>query len=68
MMYKDRGRILFVFISMCVVGINPTTPNWSSMVVDAIKWGGIGIPQSPFYISVTTPSKIWLYVQFEHMG
>ena len=39
----DRGRILFAFVSSCVGGTNPNTPNWSSMAEDAITWGGVGV-------------------------
>ena len=47
---KDRGRILFAFVSTCVVGKNPNTPNLSSMADDAITRSGIGVPGSPVYI------------------
>ena len=40
---KDRGRVLFAFVSGCVVGKSPNTPNWSSMADDAITQGGIGV-------------------------
>ena len=33
-----KGRILFVFVSVCVVGKNPNTPNWSTIADDAITW------------------------------
>ena len=46
---KDCGRILFVFVSMCLVGKNLNIPSWSSMAVDAITWGGIEVLGSLFY-------------------
>ena len=46
---EDRERILFAFVSTCVVGKNPNTPNWSSMADDAITQSGIGVLGSPFY-------------------
>ena len=35
---EDHGRILFAFISMCVIGKDMNTPNWSSMTDDTITW------------------------------
>ena len=46
---EDRGCILFVLVSVCVVGKNPNTPNWSSMADDAIAQGSIWLLGSPFY-------------------
>ena len=48
---EDRGRIMLVFVSACVVGKNLNTPNWSSMADDAITQSGIGVLGCPpFYI------------------
>ena len=48
---KDRGCILFVFVSACMVGKNPYIPNWSAMADDSITQGDdIGVLGSPFYI------------------
>ena len=47
---EDRGRILFAFVSTCVVGKNQNIPNGSSMDDDAITLGGIGVLGSLFYI------------------
>ena len=43
-------RSLTHFVSTCVVGKNPNTPNWSSMADDTITWGSIGVLGSLFYI------------------
>ena len=37
---KDRGHILFAFVSACVVGKNLNIPNWSSVADNAITQGG----------------------------
>ena len=47
---KDRGRILFVFSSTCVVGKNLNTPIGAPWADNTITWGGIGVLGSPFYI------------------
>ena len=47
---KDRRQILFVFVSMRVVGQNVNTPNSSPMADNAITQGGIRGLGSPLYI------------------
>ena len=47
MVHKDRWRILFAFVSVCVDEKYPNTPNWNSMADDAITLGGIGVLESP---------------------
>ena len=41
----DRGHILFAFVSVCVIGRYPDTPNWSSMRPwhDTITQSGIKV-------------------------
>ena len=60
---KDCGRVLFAFVSGCVVGKTPNTPNWGSMADNAITWGGIGVLGSSFYICRTHPSQLNLAAQ-----
>ena len=53
--HKDRGRILFVFVStvVCfhVFGRRKLKHlSWSSMIDDAITWSSIGVLGSPVYI------------------
>ena len=55
---KDYGRILFAFVSTCVVGKNSKTLNWSSMTDDAITQSVIGVLGSLFYIYVVTTQLI----------
>ena len=38
--HEDRGRIFFAFVSACVVGKNPNTPNWSSLADDVNHYTG----------------------------
>ena len=47
---RSLGNILFMFVSVWVVGKDPNTPNWSSMADDAITWVDMRDPGSPLYI------------------
>ena len=47
---KESGQILFMFVSMCVVGKNPNTLNRSTMAEDIIILGGKGVLGLSFYI------------------
>ena len=47
---KDRERIGFAFVFVCVVGKNPKTPKLSPIADDAITRGGIGGLGSLVYI------------------
>ena len=49
-MHKDHGWMLLAFVSMHADGNDPHTPNWSSMVDNAITQSGIEGLGSPFYI------------------
>ena len=60
MAHEDCGRILFAFVSACVVDKNLNTPNWSSMADDAITRGSIGVLGSLFYICGCAPPVVRL--------
>ena len=57
MAHKDCGRILFAFVSKCVVGKEPNTPNWSLMADDAITRCGIGVLGSQILYCGDTKSQ-----------
>ena len=52
-------RLWTHFVSACLVGKNPKTPNLSSMADDAITRGGIGVLGSRFYICGLNFLSLW---------